>query len=240
MSIFLGNTEIGQIYLGSTEIATAYLGSTKVFDAGSGSGSGGELSDYVQDGLVLHLDAIDRGTADADKWINLKESSHIFTLYNCVLGTNYVQFDGTSSYGSRASNWRYSDATIEVVAIANADGFVYCERSGMMARLTTGTQFVFSNNASRGRITTGGVCNSANSSAAVVDGVDCTSLITGSDYGTNTSDVVTIGKRQASSAGFFGGKIYAIREYSRKLTVAEMIQNQKVDNIRFNLGLNIT
>lgn len=34
MSIYLGNTEIGQIYLGNTEIAEAYLGSTKVFDGG--------------------------------------------------------------------------------------------------------------------------------------------------------------------------------------------------------------
>lgn len=37
MSIYLGNTEIGQIYLGNTEIATAYLGSTKVYEAGSPS-----------------------------------------------------------------------------------------------------------------------------------------------------------------------------------------------------------
>lgn len=32
MSIYLGNTEIGQIYLGNTEISEAYLGSTKVFE----------------------------------------------------------------------------------------------------------------------------------------------------------------------------------------------------------------
>ena len=35
MSIYLGNTEIGQIYLGSTEISEAYLGGTKVFGGGS-------------------------------------------------------------------------------------------------------------------------------------------------------------------------------------------------------------
>lgn len=31
MSIYLGNTEIGDIYLGNTKIAEAYLGSTKVY-----------------------------------------------------------------------------------------------------------------------------------------------------------------------------------------------------------------
>lgn len=34
MSIYLGNTEIGQIYLGNTEISEAYLGSDLVYDAG--------------------------------------------------------------------------------------------------------------------------------------------------------------------------------------------------------------
>lgn len=235
MGAYLGNTEIGQMYLGGTEIAQAYLGSTLVYDAGSPPPP---QPTYITDGLVLHLDAIDRGTTDTDKWIDLV-GNKTFMLYNCTIGTNYVQFNGTSSYGIYSSRWYYSDATIEVVAEVSTTGFAYCERSGMQARLTSGTQFVFRYNTTSGRITASGVCNSANSSAAVVDGVDKTSLITGSDYSGNSQDVVTIGKRQHSSPGFFGGKIYSIREYSRKLTKAEMLQNQKVDNIRFNLGLSL-
>jgi len=236
MSVHLGNTEIGQMYLGGTEIAQAYLGSTKVYEAGSPPPP---QPTYITDGLVLHLDAIDRGTTDTDKWIDLV-GNKIFTLYDCTIGTNYVQFNGSSSYGSLSSTWYYSDATIEVVAIAEGTGFAYCERGGgMMARITPSTQFVFRYNTASGRITASGVCNSANSIAAVVDGVDKTSLITGSDYSGNNQNVVTIGKRQHSTAGFFKGKIYSIREYSRKLTKAEMLQNQKVDNIRFNLGLSL-
>ncbi len=34
MSIYLGNTEIGQIYLGETEISKAYLGSDLIFESG--------------------------------------------------------------------------------------------------------------------------------------------------------------------------------------------------------------
>lgn len=33
MSVYLGNTEIGQMFLGSTEIGQAYLGSTKVWES---------------------------------------------------------------------------------------------------------------------------------------------------------------------------------------------------------------
>ena len=36
----------------------------------------------------------------------------------------------------------------------------------------------------------------------------------------------------------FSGYIYSIRIYNRKLTKAEQLQNQQVDNSRFNLGLN--
>lgn len=236
MSVYLGNTEIGQMYLGGTEIAQAYLGSTKVYEAGSPPPP---QPTYITDGLVLHLDAIDRGTTDTDKWIDLVDNK-IFTLYNCVIGDNYVQFNGSSSYGSWSSSWYYSDATIEVVAIVVGTGFAYCERNGgMMARITPGAQFVFRYDTASGRIIKSGVCNSANSSAAVVDGVDRTSSITSADYLGNNQNVVTIGKRESKTAGFFNGKIYSIREYSRKLTKAEMLQNQKVDNIRFNLGLSL-
>ena len=38
----------------------------------------------------------------------------------------------------------------------------------------------------------------------------------------------------------FNGHIYSIRFYNRKLTQAEQLHNQYVDNLRFNLGLNIT
>jgi hypothetical protein len=37
----------------------------------------------------------------------------------------------------------------------------------------------------------------------------------------------------------FDGHIYSIRFYNRKLTQAEQLHNQQIDNIRFNLGLTI-
>ena len=50
----------------------------------------------------------------------------------------------------------------------------------------------------------------------------------------------TIGGRAGSASHYYANaKIYSIRIYSKKLTEAEMLNNQKVDNARFNLGLNI-
>lgn len=53
MSIYLGNTEIGQIYLGSTEISEAYIGGTKVFEKGGGSilPSGYTQLEYLENAL---------------------------------------------------------------------------------------------------------------------------------------------------------------------------------------------
>ena len=37
----------------------------------------------------------------------------------------------------------------------------------------------------------------------------------------------------------FNGHIYSIRFYNRKLTQAEQLHNQQVDNLRFNLELTL-
>lgn len=63
MSIYLGNTEIGQIYLGNTEISEAYLGGTKVFEKGGGGllPTGFEAYDWVQADSTTGKPAIDTG-----------------------------------------------------------------------------------------------------------------------------------------------------------------------------------
>lgn len=238
MSIYLGNTEIGQIYLGSTEISEAYLGSTKVFETGGGGG-GGDLSDYVQDGLVVHLDAIDRGTTETNKWIDLI-GNKTFALTDCVIGTNYVQFNGSTSVGTYSTNVNHFDGTIEVVVDGTGWAYVEYGANGLMANKTA-TQFVFRQHSSKGRVAVaGGICNSANASYAVIDGINQTANIKSADYPGNNTQVTSVGKRFRATPAYFTGKIHAVRVYSRALSVAEMLQNQKVDNIRFNLGLNIT
>ena len=231
-----GNSNIGKIYLGNTEIVKAYLGTELVFN--SSGGGGGDLSDYVQDGLVLHLDGINRGTENTSQWIDLI-GNKTFALTDCVIGTNYVQFNGSSSFGSYSTNVYHFDGTIEVVVDGTGWAYVEYGASGLMANKTA-TQFVFRQHSSKGRVAVaGGLCNSANASCAVIDGVDKSSSITSADYPGNNTQVTSVGKRFRATPAYFTGKIHAVRVYSRALSVAEMLQNQKVDNIRFNLGLNI-
>ena len=93
MSIYLGNTEIGQIYLGSTEIGEAYLGSTKVFEAGGGGG-GGLPSGYTQLEYVSNaVRSIDTGvTAAGSKWEfdlvcdSISTNNRVFTCSNSAGG----------------------------------------------------------------------------------------------------------------------------------------------------------
>ena len=65
----------------------------------------------------------------------------------------------------------------------------------------------------------------------------------GTDYwSTNDSENrIRIGCRYniSSNANAFKGTIYAIRAYNRRISFAEMLNNQQVDNLRFNLGLTI-
>ena len=63
---------------------------------------------------------------------------------------------------------------------------------------------------------------------------------------TDTSYVQSIGLKAIIGGVYiinykpkFTGKIYSIRIYSRNLSEAEQRHNQMVDNIRFNLGLNL-
>lgn len=238
MSIYLGNTEIGQIYIGNTGISQAYLGGDLVFSRGTPP----PQPTYITDGLIFHLDGIDRGTSDSNKWVDLVGNKE-FTLYNCTIGDNYVQFNGTNSYGIYNEAWANPDVTIEIVAIAQSSslGFAYAEREAMFGALTsTYFYFRYSEGGYKGGVAASGICNSANSSAAVINGVDRSSSLVASNYGGNsTSGYVCIGKRDAFTPNYFKGKIFAIREYNRKLSASEMIENQRVDNVRFNLGLNI-
>ena len=56
--------------------------------------------------------------------------------------------------------------------------------------------------------------------------------------GANSKIIVGGSGRGASDIyDVFNGQIYSIRIYNRQLTEAEVLNNQRIDNTRFNLGL---
>ena len=245
MSIYLGNTEIGQIYLGNTEISEAYLGSTKVYEAGGGSG-GGELSDYVQDGLIFHLDGIARGNTTGH-WID-RIGNVDFTLDSGVTeGADCITCSNTNSKYARNATYANTEASVDSYTIE----CVFKEENNWSAGFNlflpvSGICMSYSPNNSRFNRGVRGSSSSTKQWSTFIANKQIYNTVSinksrclhnGSSR--NTGNNMYASLKTECVCGSINGKMYAVRIYNRKLTASEMLQNQKVDNIRFNLGLTL-
>lgn len=74
----------------------------------------------------------------------------------------------------------------------------------------------------------------------ISNGIKITNYESFGSFAPNSGNRFTIGYRQYSSVEMrLLGEIYCIRMYNRTLTDNEILHNQRIDNRRFNLGLNI-
>lgn len=239
--IDLGPIKINKAFFGSNRVKKAYLGETLVYED-----SGGNAEDYVQSGLVLHLDAKLPGNTSG-QWKDLK-AGVVFTNYGAVFNKDHVYFNGTSSYLSNTTfnTPTTADGTIEVVYDAdrynsgNSVELIYMPKSTSASLafglVNTSKTYIWGVKTSRNKYTTfknGSV--SISLARALHNGVAMTK--NGSDYWASPNTTTYIGKR--STGNYFKGKIYSIRIYNRQLTQEEVLQNLAVDNIRFNLGLTL-
>ena len=87
MSIYLGNTEIGQIYLGDTEIGQIYLGSNLVFDGGGEPLPYDAQIEYLQSSGTQYIDTGIYGANDLDFEISFKGSNR--DNFYGVMGDRY-------------------------------------------------------------------------------------------------------------------------------------------------------
>ena len=200
-------------------------------------GASGE--DYITDGLVFHLDGINRGTADPTKWIDL---------------VGGVEFSGTDSWGATYRIGGHSNTMIahDMQELSLGSGtmeIVYRMTETRNERIyepnvRTGNNFCFghagqyislTNNSSNKMCVSQSYaplfsdhCFSYNANTIVVDGVDVPSVLYDWFYG--MSDGTT-------RIGYMPCYIYSIRFYNRMITSDEMKHNHRVDNQRFNLGL---
>lgn len=205
---------------------------------------------YVTDGLIFHLDGIDKGTADTSKWVDL------------VGGITFTEAGGTSVHGTNCINLTdtqrlvgdsmpatiaASTHTIEMAAsrstnsnwtfffTTKSDGVALYFNSGknLCGGLGNGTYCT-----TKSYYFTGNFVVSAANSVFIVDGV---SEATGANaWGSRTTNYPVINSNALTSQSYSKNfDIYSVRIYNRLLTAAEMLQNQRVDNERFNLGLTI-
>lgn len=242
--IKLGNNSIGKIYLGSNPIGKAYLGSNLVFNKGeSPMPDAGDISNYVQDGLVLHLDGINKG-ATSGRWTSLVGNAYCVLTTHSTSESNSILMDGAGYLTvTNPVTTGYSSGTIEVCAVngnTNTTAFYY-GTSGRLSFMLSGAGYCFGVTSSNNQWSTDKVAKftaSANSSRLMVNGV-----VGGTLSSNNFADAsaTTIGGRAGTGGSryYVDGRIHSIRIYNRQLTEAEMLQNQKVDDARFGLNLNI-
>lgn len=200
---------------------------------------------YVTDGLILWLDGYD---ASSSLWTD-KVGGREFTLVNCIVLQNGVVFNGTSAYGICHDD-AFGGQTIEVAIRDNATTnwapifaqqsiatkqniILYLNNTGTIATRATDTVVPQRSYARQ----------SIASISALQDGTYA--LVNGNEAKGTTADLrqfsrtgeLVLGKRQSDSTVYFNGTIHAIRVYNRKLSKAEMLNNQRLDNSRFNLNI---
>ena len=204
-------------------------------------------SAYIQDGLVFHLDGIERGKSGWTDLIGGKK----FTLYNCTLNDNNVEFNGTSSYGKASGNLA-GDSSGTIEAVFTTDNFVTTtsdfDLDVFYSGNSSGPNLQLVKNSGREAIST----TLSNQYKNSIDKVKMVSASRVSPYpgiinGAYTPKY-TISSLSRSSASYMylghytnkylQGKIYSIRRYNRSLTEEERLHNQFLDIQRFKLPNN--
>lgn len=243
-----GNTTIVGMSFGSTKIGGAKYGNTLVFDGGgSPTPDPGSLSNYVQDGLVLHLDGINKG-GTSGRWSSLVGSTYYTLNTHSTEETNAILMDGAGYITATSPvSVNYKSGTIEVCAQilgVGAYALVYGPTNTLSFSLgNSGNMFSFGVKSpadyNSWALTPQSLFTmSMNSDRCCLNGAS-TGEATQEGWGNNLSSYTIGGREYGTNKYYANARIYSIRFYNRKLTESEMLNNQAVDNARFNLGLNI-
>lgn len=202
-------------------------------------------NDYVKDGLIFHLDGIDKGTNEG-YWTDLIggikfpiQTDITFNSDNVYFGTKAAKLTGDKGIGYNS----FTESTIECVFVvywtgqSDYTGIFIPEKKGLCLFQTTWGQF-------------GTACTGSGNEeyAAFVQPSDL--RVTGKNVHVSVSKTVgytngtlltTTGSRRYAPGTYpqigvnYIGKIYSIRMYNRVLTEDERMQNYRVDLKRFNL-----
>lgn len=203
---------------------------------------------YVEDGLVLWLDGIDKGSTPG-AWVD-KAAGYVFEAVNGFEdGADYVGLNAASTQHLRNASFVVPDAitgTIEVVITDYAaKSLIFMPKNNDQLAFgitTAGDKIICStmSNVKTIGFTFGSkafsVCNNVR---VIIDGT-AAAFSTNDAWGGADSTYCYIGCRNTSNPNYATAKIHSIRIYDRVLTETEILHNQRVDNARFNLGLTIS
>lgn len=208
----------------------------------SGETPGGKLSDYVQDGLVLHMDG--KTGKSGSTWTSVV-GSVVFTNSGATFNSDHVYFGGTNylsetSFSPPASGTGTIEVVIDNEAFGQSSALVFMGRvnSGLGFGMNASKQIIWSCGATyrtRPVATLAKASFSISNSRKYQNGVSMST--SGSDYWAGRNGTNWVGRR--NTGNYFKGKIYSIRIYDKQLTEEEVLKNLSVDNIRFQLGLTL-
>ncbi len=200
---------------------------------------------YIKAGKIFHLDGINKGDTEG-AWTDLV-GGIVYTNYNVTAIENGWSFPGTNGVYLGKSGTQFSPSanrTIEVCFYNKVEStlFLFVDGSSTTNNICliidkTYKALFLQNQQTYNFFPTkdNPHCVSLNLDKGLYDGSEVqksTSTYWGS------SDYSYIGRRNRTGNPY-NGYIYSIRIYDRRLSAAEMLHNQQVDNERFNLGLDI-
>lgn len=200
--------------------------------------------DYVQDGLVLLMDGIEKG-GTAGHWIDLVNGHDFEALGGVTFEDNCVTFDGINGYlhNNTFTTPSSNTGTIEIVFAKEGSTaqVLYAPKSGSQ-RLAF---YLSSTNLLVWSIVTSLPSYQLQDAASVsVNNNGC--YLNGSNISPNTSYSMStsgttynrIGCRYNNNvnSNFLNGRIYCIRIYNRQLTADEVEANRQIDIARFGIG----
>ena len=215
---------------------------------------------YVMSGMLFHLDGADFAN---NNWTDRKGGKSL-PMTKCTLNANNdgVVFNGTSSYGGSLHNQDtfgiieltsggtlefalkpavFSKATFQNVislpANPNNCKTVHCfyrNSSDKMVMFCNATIVAYSTDFSNAELSGSAIVQSASFQTSLCNGA--AKEASGTDTNPQNGDSAVIGWNTASS--YFKGEMYQIRIYGSNLTADQMLNNQKIDAIRYNITLN--
>jgi len=242
--IAIGNTKITKAYLGSTELKNIAIGDELLLSKASPYDEYG----YIAAGKVFHVDGINKGN-DSTKWTDIVGGYTFPYNTHTTLADNGVVFDGkkgsyiVSETNLNANTWKPDVCTIECVFDITSGRCHFSSGENTNIIFSIGNDvFVFYPSSSSNKAWTT-TCITGKNTVSLSDDYgyqNGTSLVaTTSDSWNQGSKKMSLGGRSYGSANSIIGTLHCVRIYNRKLTVAEILNNQQVDNTRFNLGLTI-
>lgn len=200
---------------------------------------------YIQDGLVFWLDGINKGN-DPTAWTDLI-GGYVFPYSEGAV----IESNGVANIYSQSVQQAFdapaNTHTIEGVSNYCSEPYsilLYGKKSGDVVLVNGGGIITTGNSTASGK-----QCRIFRTDLMTPTTVSCHD-----DFLMLNGNIHTYTGTSSWAQGYGGGfviggrydnkyrntsKIYSIRIYNRRLTEEEMLHNQRIDNIRFNLGLNV-